>query len=389
MDIFKDKNLDKFNLRVETERFGPFTFQLGLNPQTLELPWQRVVDAQKRFRSSPLAQVANDLEREVIASSVYSTNTIEGGLLNEEETASSIELTAEQAKDVHQRRVINIKAAYDLAKQTGQQQKGQLQLTTQYVKHVHKLITDQIPDDHNIPGAFRDNRKDQITRVGQNYKPPQNGRDINTLMTALVDWHNQLQQAGIPALIRAPLVHYYFETIHPFWDGNGRTGRVLEATILLADEFIYAPFAMAHYYADDIPGYFTQLDHARKQAEKKREHPNQDWLSFFLQGMFDSIERLHNRVNALVAQLLYKAQLISLLESKGINPRQYAIARQVMGYGQPLPIKTLQTQPGYIAQYAKLTSKTRQRDLNQLVEVGLIQIDSQKRLWPSFVAMEE
>ncbi|MFC2503586.1 MAG: Fic family protein, partial [Cardiobacterium sp.] len=41
------------------------------------------------------------------------------------------------------------------------------------------------------------------------------------------------RRQGVPALIRAPLVHYYYEIIHPFWDGNGRVGRVLEASILL------------------------------------------------------------------------------------------------------------------------------------------------------------
>ena len=358
MDIFGDIKLDKFSRRVETERFGPFVFQLGISPNAFQLQWQRVIDAQRRFRSSPLAQVANDLEREVLASSVYSTNTIEGGLLNEEETASSINLSAEQAKDVEQRRVVNIKAAHDLAKQTGESQKEQFQLSTQFIKKIHHLITDQIPDDNNIPGAFRDNTKAQVTRVGKSYKPPQNGRDITTLMNALVDWHNELQQAGIPALIRAPLVHYYFEIIHPFWDGNGRTGRVLEATLLLADEYTYSPFAMTRYYAEDINGYFSHLDYARKQAEKKREHPNQDWLVFFLEGMFASIERLHDRVNALVAQLLYQATLGTEHQNKGINSRQYAIATEVINFGKPLPIGTLQSMPIYLALYGNLTSKT-------------------------------
>jgi fido (protein-threonine AMPylation protein) len=53
-----------------------------------------------------------------------------------------------------------------------------------------------------------------------------------------------------PAAIRAPLVHFYYEQIHPFWDGNGRVGRVIEATLLQAAGYRYAPFAMARHYLD-------------------------------------------------------------------------------------------------------------------------------------------
>ena len=70
-------------LRVETDRFGPFLFQVGVDAGRLQLPMQRVEDAHRRFVASPLAQVANQLEREVLASSIYGTNTIEGGTLTE------------------------------------------------------------------------------------------------------------------------------------------------------------------------------------------------------------------------------------------------------------------------------------------------------------------
>ena len=60
---------------------------------------QRVEDAHRRFVASPLAQVANPLEREVIASSIYGTNTIEGGTLTEDETRSALNLDPAQGLD--------------------------------------------------------------------------------------------------------------------------------------------------------------------------------------------------------------------------------------------------------------------------------------------------
>ena len=86
-------------LRVETDRFGPFLFQVGVDTGRLQLPMQRVEDAHRRFVASPLAQVANQLEREVIASSIYGTNTIEGGTLTEDETRSALNLDPAQGLD--------------------------------------------------------------------------------------------------------------------------------------------------------------------------------------------------------------------------------------------------------------------------------------------------
>ncbi|MDS4026882.1 MAG: hypothetical protein RKO25_07865 [Candidatus Contendobacter sp.] len=103
--------------RVETARFGPFTFQIGVDPNEVVLPLQRVEDAHQRFIASPLSQVANQLEREVVAGSVFGTNTIEGGMLTEEETAVTLALAPEAIQEIEQRRVVNIKAAYDRALQ--------------------------------------------------------------------------------------------------------------------------------------------------------------------------------------------------------------------------------------------------------------------------------
>lgn len=84
MDISGDKILSgNFKKRVETSRFGPFTFQVGVDESVAPMLLQRVTDAQERFLSSPLSQVADRLEQEVLVSSVFSTNTIEGGTLTE------------------------------------------------------------------------------------------------------------------------------------------------------------------------------------------------------------------------------------------------------------------------------------------------------------------
>lgn len=84
--------------RVDTARFGPFEYAIGLDSQHLLLALHRVEDAHERFIASPLSQVANQLEREVVVSSVFGTNTIEGGTLSESETEIALQLDPKQVK---------------------------------------------------------------------------------------------------------------------------------------------------------------------------------------------------------------------------------------------------------------------------------------------------
>jgi hypothetical protein len=80
VDISQDKTWpDDIKERVETSWFGPFVFQIGVDHREAAMLLQRIADAQARFLSSPLSQVANRLEQEVLVSSIFSTNTIEGG----------------------------------------------------------------------------------------------------------------------------------------------------------------------------------------------------------------------------------------------------------------------------------------------------------------------
>ena len=339
MDILPD--IDKaleirsdVETRVETRRFGPFTFRLGVDGTTLALPYQRVLDAYERFNASPLSQVARQLEREVVASSIFGTNSIEGGTLTEEETQRVLELDPAQIQEEEQLRAVNLKTAYDVAQQAVTTPGWQLDVS--FIQTVHAAITQRLIHAYNQPGVFRDNPKAIKTYVGNRehggqYQPPQHGHDVETLMQALVNWHRKLVEREVPALIRAPLIHYYYELVHPFWDGNGRVGRVLEAVLLQADGFQHAPFAMARYYLAHIDEYFTLLNRCRRNSEKSIATPHTPFVQFYLEGMHVSINRLHDRVNQIVNVLLFESQIRRWYDEKRLNSRQYTIVSQLLG----------------------------------------------------------
>jgi Fic family protein len=380
------KPLPDCQLRAETDRFGPFAFQVGVDLGDLAVLLQRVEDAHELFIKTPLNQVASQLEKEVVVSSVFGTNTIEGGTLSEEETARVLQLDPAEVKETEQRRAVNIKAAYDHAQEAARTPGWRLDLD--FIRSIHAHITRDLPDPDMVPGVFRDNPKGKTTWVGDEahggrYKPPQYGGDVKLLMGKLIEWHDCLLEHEVPALIRAPLIHLYYEAIHPFWDGNGRVGRVIEATLLQAAGYRYAPFAMARYYLDHIHEYFTLFNTCRKNAEKHDASPNQPFVRFHLEGMRVVIHRLHERGNRIVGVLLYESHIRRAFDRKEINARQYTILSQLLDKG-PTDLEEVRHSPWYRSLYVKLNDKTRSRDLNRLREMELLFLDDKNQLWPGF-----
>jgi len=391
-------------LKVKTHRSGNFIFQIGLDLDALNALKDRINEAHIRFISMPLmSEVSAELEQRVIVSSIYSTNTIEGGELSYDETADALNLAEEEIKEEKERRVSNLKIAYELSesfsgmlfseykdmrhKENKEPLPGlvHLKLREDMPKDLHELITENLKHDFNKPKVYRDNIKGQKTKVGHTdvggiYQPPKCRDDIDMLMQAFCVWANSEAVTNIPPLYRAPLIHYYFELIHPFWDGNGRTGRITEATILRASGYEYAPHAMAKYYLDNVDEYFTLLNTCRKRAAKKDANPNTAFVAFFLKGMLNTVNRLHDRANKLVSSALVRARLEFLVSSKEITARQHNVLSNLMANKEICSRDILKSQPWYKSAYSGVSSRTPMRDLKKLADLELIKIDSSGKI---------
>jgi len=383
-------------LRVDTHRSGVFTFQLGIDLDYIQPLLGRVEDAHARFSSMPiLPDVAAKLEKEVVVSSVFGTNTIEGGTLTEEETADVINGIRE-IKGEKEKRAENIKKAYDKAehfaeyclsnnKDQSKNMSVALHLQEIMITDLHAIITDGLSHSQNKPGQYRNNQKGQLTKVGDTehggiYTPPKSRDDIIILINNYLQWINSEKIISLSPLIRAPLAHYYFERIHPFWDGNGRVGRVLEMLILKCAGYKYAHYALSKYYLENIDEYFLVFNLARKAEVKKEKFPNIIFIEFFLSGMFDVVNRLHDRANRIIAFMLYQNILNSFLQDKKINIRQYTIINNLLPHGLIHDLSKVQSQPWYIALYKKLTQKTRSRDMKGLEANNLIEISEDRKI---------
>lgn len=369
-------------LKIETNRSGIFIFQVGVDLSGIQPLIDKVNYGHRLFSSLPiLPEIAAQLEKETLLSSIHGTDTIEGGTLSEDEILQVIESTEEAIPEEHKLRISNLAQAYQFAetealKSIAAEQQAFI-VSEAFILSLHQLISNDINNERYRPGEYRDNPKGKITKVGNAdhggvYKPPQAHIDIKLLMGKLVKWLNSEALINLPGLIRAPLAHYYFERIHLFQDGNGRVGRLLEKTILIASGDKYVGRGIDRYYLENIYTYFSAFNQPRKEEKNNPKTCNHYFVEFVLNGFIATIERLHYRANILIGHFLILAMLGDLLKSKQINNRQHAILYYLAGQPDPINLPQLKKMPWYFEIYRRYSPATESRDWNYLFNANFI-----------------
>ena len=149
-------------------------------------------------------------------------------------------LTMDEAKRVvaddnvqilgRERDVIEVRNYWNALLRVEEWAKGKKPLTEELIKRLHALVDKGLKA---APTPYREGQNAIKNSVSGSliYLPPE-AKDVPALMASLVNWANDAEKSGLPAPLIAALVHYQFVTIHPYYDGNGRTARLL-ATFLL------------------------------------------------------------------------------------------------------------------------------------------------------------
>jgi Fic family protein len=137
------------------------------------------------------------------------------------------------------------------------------------------------------------------------YLPPE-ARAVPGLMEELVSWLNSKNDLPVP--LRAAIAHYQFATIHPYYDGNGRTARLL--TTLILDRGGYGMngiYSLEEYYANDLSAYYGAIS-VGPSHNYHLGRANADitgWIAYFVAGMADAFEKVHAQAkkNAALAKV--------------------------------------------------------------------------------------
>ena len=139
--------------------------------------------------------------------------------------------------------------------------------------------------------VIRDSRSNSIV-----YLPPE-AKDVPQLMEQLIAWLNAGGKTGeeLPVPIKAAIAHYQYATIHPYFDGNGRTARLLTTLILhLGGYGLKGLYALEEYYARNLGEYYTALTigPSHNYYLGRAEADITGWIAYFIEGMADSFERV-------------------------------------------------------------------------------------------------
>jgi Fic family protein len=149
------------------------------------------------------------------------------------------------------------------------------------------------------PSVYRDGQnviRDSRSR-GIVYLPPE-AKDVPVLMRDLVAWIAASDRTGLPCPIRAGIAHYEFATIHPYYDGNGRTARLLTTLILhLGGYDLKGLYSLEEYYARNLAAYYEALTigPSHNYYEGRVKADITQWVAYFCEGMADSFEHVRHR----------------------------------------------------------------------------------------------
>ena len=117
------------------------------------------------------------------------------------------------------------------------------------------------------------------------YTPPQDSTEIEQLMSNLQQYINDSHRHPVDPLIKLPIIHHQFESIHPFYDGNGRTGRILIILYLIINELLDWPILyLSRYITHNKSEYYRLIQCIRdKNSDNFTEW--EQWILFILKGI--------------------------------------------------------------------------------------------------------
>lgn len=209
---------------------------------------------------------------------------------------------------------------------------------------LHRLLADAVMDQGQA-GRYRT----IAVRVGKHLPPPASA--VSGLMLELLEWWSG-KAAELSPVLSSAILHYQFEWIHPFADGNGRTGRALALWELYRRGFdSHHIFSVDEYYWEDRPAYYNALDEVRQSGTDLS-----GWLEYCAEGLRQTLERTWTRVQSYSVKSSKKLML---------RPRQEELLRLLRDHGSLSPAELWDT--------LAISRQGAMNLLNPLLDAGLVE----------------
>lgn len=187
------------------------------------------------------------------------------------------------------------------------------------------------------------------------YTPPQTYDEIIDLMNNLLDYIN-INEDDTDALVKMAVIHFQFESIHPFYDGNGRTGRILNILYLVITEYLNLPILyLSRYITQHKQGYYKGLQAVRD------ENSWEEWILY----MLDGIEQISRQTIVLINGI-----------KDLMKDYKHAIREKHSFYSQDLLnnlFKHPYTKIDFLQEELNISRQTASKYLNILADDGILQ----------------
>ena len=210
---------------------------------------------------------------------------------------------------------------------------GSLPLCNRLIKETHAVLMEGVRGQERNPGEFRYSQNwiggQGSTIKNARYIPP-NPEDMQTAMSDLEKYINS--ESNTDPLIQASLIHYQFETIHPFLDGNGRVGRLLITLFLMEKGVLSTPALYISYYLK-----MNRIEYYDRMTEVRRTGDYEQWVAFFLQAFAESATDAIQTIDKLTA---LHDKSMSMLND--VSSRQRPNLLKVFAYLEANPIIDIQ-----------------------------------------------
>jgi Fic family protein len=254
------------------------------------------------------------LQQDARVRNTHSSTAIEGNPLSEAQVRALAEgRDVPATSDRAQREVLNYFAGLRFIEQHARKRT----VTRRDVLQLHAISARGVMD-QGQPGEFR---RIQVW-VGRHTPPPP--ERIEELMAALLEWWSGPARRLSP-VVSSGVLHYRFEEIHPFGDGNGRVGRLLALWELYRRGFdTHHIFAVDEYYWNDRPRYYRQL-----QAVRECNGDLTSWLEYTAEGLVLALRGVRSRIDAISAEIGPKPIVL--------RPRQEQLLRMLRDEGPLAP----------------------------------------------------
>ena len=255
------------------------------------------------------------LQKDTRTRNTHSSTAIEGNPLTLEqvravEEGREIPAVATRAK----REVVNYFAALRFVEKHADEQR----ITHEEPFRLHKIIAGDVMD-RGTAGRYRT----IAVRVGGHVPPP--AQDVSGLMFELLTWWNN-ESAKLSPVLSSAILHHRFEAIHPFADGNGRTGRALALWELYRRGFdTHHIFSVDEFDREDRPRYYAALDAVRRDGEDLT-----GWLEYAAEGLHLTLERAWTRVQTFSASVLTSKSAVPRFADFGVRVGSWRGCRRLL-----------------------------------------------------------